>query len=388
MGIIRVAPGETAGPFTFNISVLGGPLPDPGSTVRPVLPSTDASWISLSATASTSPGVFTATVSISDDMQGAYDAQIIIMSGLDPGMEPVSIPVQVNVARTIENRLTVSPASLELVVTSQDAPQQTFPVEITNADPNRTDYDWSAQSDVLWLTLSRSSGTGNSEIVLTVDPQLLTVTQDLDGDGNLDGGVGTITVHSSLNTEAAVLTVRLRIEQGPVPDFTPGNFNVSPEAIDFGTIRVLPGAAAGPFSFTLSVVGGPVPNSGSDGRKPAAFVAVSDKHWLTVTPSQAETPGTVTASVNVSETMPEGDWQANIIITSGLDTAMSPVTIPVSMTLQRRSGDLLTLSPASLDLSVTEKLAGTQTYPIVSTMPTRITTAMTGPPTSMFCGCL
>ena len=225
IGTVRVLPGATAGPFSFSIAVVGGPAPDPpvvgedgetttdGETAR-FFATTDASWVTLSATEGESPGSITATVNVSETMgEGRWEASITIMSGLDPATEPVYIPVSVTVMRSIGDLLTVSPTSLDLVVSEENAGQQTYPIAITNADPNKTTYDWSAQTDVPWLTLSRYSGTGNTTISLTADPQLLAMNADFDGDGILDSATGTVIFRSDLNaqqtTDPVVLTVRL-----------------------------------------------------------------------------------------------------------------------------------------------------------------------------------
>ncbi|MCA1794526.1 MAG: hypothetical protein LC660_11795 [Desulfobacteraceae bacterium] len=93
--------------------------------------------------------------------EGRGEGRITIMSGLDPDTDPVSIPVSLTVVRSIGDQLTVSPTSLDLAVTEKNAGQQTFPITITNADPDKSAYEWSAQTDAAWLTLSRYSDTAN-----------------------------------------------------------------------------------------------------------------------------------------------------------------------------------------------------------------------------------
>ncbi len=45
------------------------------------------------------------------------------------------------------------------------------------------------------------SGTGNAQVSLVMDPQQLTLNRDLNGDGILDGAVGTVTIRSSQMAE-------------------------------------------------------------------------------------------------------------------------------------------------------------------------------------------
>jgi hypothetical protein len=128
--------------------------------------------------------------------------------------------------------------------------------------------------------------------------------------------------------------------------FTPGEFIVSPQRIDVGTVRLLSGTASDPFSFTVSVVGGPVPDVSEEGEQgePPTFFVTSDTSWITVSPNRGESPGTVTATVQVSETMRAGLWEGAITVVSGLTTPSQPATmasIPVTVNVERGIGDLL-----------------------------------------------
>jgi Viral BACON domain len=213
IGTARVLPGSAAGPYAFSIAVVGGPIADPDPAAKETatfFASSDASWLSLTPTNGSTPGSIAATASISETMgSGVWVANVTIMSGLDTATTPVTVTVTMTVIRSIGDLLTVSPTTLDLKMTDQNASQQTFPITIANADPNQNDYQWSAQSDVSWLVLSASTGAGNSTISLKVDPQFLFLNSDTNGDGIPDGAVGTITYRSTLNTEAVTLTVNL-----------------------------------------------------------------------------------------------------------------------------------------------------------------------------------
>jgi hypothetical protein len=134
--------------------------------------------------------------------------------------------------------------------------------------------------------------------------------------------------------------------------FTPGAFVVSPAEVDLGTVRVLPGSPAGPYAFSISVVGGPVPDPVVDSKNEeeieaeiADFSASWDAAWLTLEPANGTIPGSITATATVSETMGSGLWTANVTIFSGLAPATELVTIPVTINVIRSIGDLLTVSP-------------------------------------------
>jgi hypothetical protein len=227
VGTVRLLSGAASDPFSFTIAVVGGPVPDePAEGVEGESPTffaaSDASWITVTPDQGESPGSITATVQISETMgSGRWEGTITIVSGLTAPGQPVtmaSIPVTVTVDRAIGDLLTVSPAHLDLMITEINAGTQTFPVSITNIDPDKPVFDWSAQTDAAWLTLSRYSGTGNATIALTVNPVLLPLRLDLNQDGVLDGDVGTVTIYSNLIPEPMTLTVQARI--GPSYDLS------------------------------------------------------------------------------------------------------------------------------------------------------------------------
>jgi len=150
--------------------------------------------------------------------------------------------------------------------------------------------------------------------------------------------------------------------------FTPGEFIVSPAEIDLGTVRVIPGSSAGPYAFSLSVVGGPVadppdPDSEEEAEE-AVFFASCDAPWVTLEPANGTAPGSITATAKVSETMSSGVWTANVTILSGLDPNTDPVTIPVTINVVRSIGDLLTVSPTKLDLQMTDQNVSQHTFPV------------------------
>ena len=145
--------------------------------------------------------------------------------------------------------------------------------------------------------------------------------------------------------------------------FTPGAFVVSPAEVDLGTVRVLPGSSAGPYAFTIAVVGGPVADPQIE-TESADFYAICDAPWLTLNPANGTAPGSITATATVSDTMASGVWTANVTILSGLDPSTQPVNIPVTITVIRSIGDLLTVSPSTLDLQVTDQNVSEQIFPI------------------------
>ena len=346
IGTVRVLPGTAAGPFSFTIAVVGGPVPEAaeqgedgeGGTEEEIatfFAATDAPWITLSSAEGESPGSITAQVNVSENMgDGRWESTITIMSGLDPSTDPVSIPVSMTVLRSIGDLLTVSPATLDLVVTEKNAGQQTFPVDITNADPDKTDFDWSARTDAAWLSLSRDSGTGNTTISVTAHPQQLTLTEDFDGDGSLDGATGTVTVRSNLNesqtTDPVVLTVNLRISRSTDLSVHPGqlfwSFEKDPGT---GTVSFDPQIVqifSGPAGWTAST---DVNFLSIDGG--AGLVSADPYGQLSVSPIpdliQAMAYGNHTGTITISDRFSQ--FYRQIPVTINIRRPGDPVSLPV-----------------------------------------------------------
>ncbi|MFN2356928.1 MAG: BACON domain-containing protein [Desulfotignum sp.] len=346
IGTVRLLPGTASGSFSFSIAVVGGPVPDApvqaeeeeaesAEETASFFAATDAPWITLSSAEGEAPGSITAEVTVSEGMgEGRWDGNITIMSGLDPDTDPVSIPVSLTVVRSIGDQLTVSPTSLNLVVTEKNAGQQTFPVDIINADPDKSAYDWSAQTDAAWLTLSRYSGTGNDTISLTANPQLLSMNEDFDGDGMLDGATGTVIFRSNLNSEQnadpVVLTVQLRTARSTDLSVHPGQLFWSIEkdaasgeiSFDPQILQVFSGPAGWTASTDvnfLSIDNG----AGQVSADPYGQLSVSPVSGLVRAMEYGNHTGTITISDRYSQ------FFRNIPVTINIRRPGEPVSLPV-----------------------------------------------------------
>ncbi len=213
---------------TISIAVIAGPDNDPDADAA-FFAQADVPWISLSVSAGTVPATLTATVTARVNLaDGDYTGTIRILSQTDLSRS-VSIPVTMSVNSMLWDTLTVSPSRLDLTINPDNPSEQSFPVTIMNAThPDETGFGWSAQTDVIWLELSRNTGTGNTSLTLKVDPSQLTLTKDQDGDGFLDSATGIVTFRSRLNeqqfAEPVTLTVSLRVAE-------PEGLSVYPEQI-------------------------------------------------------------------------------------------------------------------------------------------------------------
>jgi hypothetical protein len=327
LGTVFVAPGTDA-EFTFNISVTGGPRPvstgtgdDAQEVTSPFLASSDRYWLTVSPAQGGAPESVAATVTVFSTMQsGEWEGSVSITSGLDTAMDPVLIPVTMTVVRSSGDALVLTPTRLDLVVTEKHAAPQTFPVRISGSNPFNTGFDWQAQSEVPWLTLSQYSGNGNSQISLTLNPQLLTVTRDTDqGDVSSYGSEGSVTFFSSQMAEPVTLTVNVWIDQSFDLSVHPAQlyWSIEKQALDAGTFL---------DPQVLQVFSGPV-----------GWTVVSDVHFLDINGGPAFMSAKPYGQVSVSpvpglvQGMGYGYHTANITITDRYSRFFRkvPVTIHV-----------------------------------------------------------
>ena len=198
LGAVREIPGSSAGHYAFTVSFVGGLIADSYRVINTdsdgeavFFASCDATWLTLDPAGGTSPGSITATATVSEtmgsDLSDLWAANVTILSGLDPNTQPVTIPVTINVIRSIGHLMTVYPAKLDLRMTDQNTSQQIFFVTIANTAPNKpTGLLWSARTDISWLALSYDEEARNSTTSLRVDPEANYLNTDNDKDVIMD----------------------------------------------------------------------------------------------------------------------------------------------------------------------------------------------------------
>jgi len=352
---VRVLPGEASDsiPFSIDIDVEGS---DPVEfSVE-----TFESWLTLRPTEGKSPMKITGEVTVTETMgEGTWEASIIVNSA---DAEPVTIPVSITVTRSF--MLTVSPTSLDmvvtqldLVVTEENAGQQIFPLTITSADPNISTYDWSAQTDAPWLTLSKNSGTSNDNIKLTVNPQDVVLNEDVDGDGILDSANGNVTFRSSLNPDPVSIPVSLTVDRG-IDDL----LIVSPSSLNLAVSE----NNAGQQTFPITISNADPNISAYD------WSAQTDAPWLTLSSNSGTGNTTTSLTVTPQEVVINEDVDGDgfpdsaigtVTFRSSLDgqQTVDPVVLTVRLTIAQ-SFDL-SVHPGQLFWSI-EKDAGSGIIPL------------------------
>lgn len=235
---------------------------------------------------------------------------------------------------------TLGPLEVVLSVSATVDNETTFTVD------NETTFV--ASCNAPWVALEPASGAIPGVIKAKV-----TISALMEGSFNAE-----VTVTSNKGQSDAVkinVTVRRLIGEP---------LTLSPNFVDLGTIRLLGGESYGPVGFTVSISGGPIPSEG----KQATFQAASDQPWLQAVPSSGNVPGTTTVQVTISDRM-VGSFQGTVTITTSTPTPEGGTitasgTVIVTLTVERAIGDLLIVSPSTLDVEFTTNNLTPQVFPL------------------------
>ena len=226
---------------------------------------------------------------------GPHSANILLSA---PGAPTMSVPVTLMVTSP-PTSITLNPSSLTYTGVSGGANPTNKPVTVTS------NGNWTASDNATWLTLSPTSGSGNSTITASVD---------LAGVSDATN-TATITVSSGGTTRTVSVTLNLS-----APSLT-----LLSNSLAFTATQ----GAADPPEQTITVQ--------SNGTWTAK--EEQDAPWLTLS---SKTPGKITAQVNTSKATQENN-QATIIVTGSGITKTAIVTLKLNP--QATSSATLTWSP-------------------------------------------
>ncbi|MFZ5775984.1 MAG: hypothetical protein ACOY3Z_10930 [Thermodesulfobacteriota bacterium] len=185
------------------------------------------------------PGTATVKLAVPETAApGYYGFTVIVISNMTQDVRYMRYVYLVD--RAVGDLLTVSPSTINVRIPQSGIGQQTFAVQIANADPDTDPYerafDWSATTDASWISLSQSRGAGSGVISVIVDPQtLLPATVGSTYSGGLVVGetyTGTITFYSTLTSESRTLTVNATVVPASTLPLQPPTFQqMDPEAM-------------------------------------------------------------------------------------------------------------------------------------------------------------
>ena len=124
-----------------------------------------ADWLSITSSAGTAPGGFTANVNIAALAIGRHTAPITITSP-EASNSPQTIMIVVDIADDVNILLSPDNLHFNALVGINPASQQ---IGISNASPSGIQFDWGAVESSPWLSVNPSSGTSPSTLEFFVD---------------------------------------------------------------------------------------------------------------------------------------------------------------------------------------------------------------------------
>jgi hypothetical protein len=274
--------------------------------------SESASWLSISPTSGTNSGTITVTPSTSGLSAGTYTTDITVTAA-GAGGSPKTIPVTLTVDPPAPPALSVSPTSLSFSATQGGASPAAKTLSVANSGGGT--MSWTVDDDAAWLAVSPTSGTDNG--TLTVTP---TTTGLAAGTYN-----ATVTV-TAAGAGGSPKTIPVTLTVDPPP---PPALSVSPTSLGF-TATV---GGADPAAKTVSVT--------NTGTGTLDVTAADDASWLTVTPTSATAPATLTVTPSITG-LAAGTYTATVTVTATTQGATgSPKTIAVTLTVSPASTNLV-----------------------------------------------
>jgi len=309
-------------------------------------------WLSVNQLSGTTAGnnglLITATPG-ANLSAGTYTGSVTVTAtgpgGANVSNSPVTIPVTLTVAA---GALSVSPATLAFSQLAGGAAPAAQSVQVSSSAQALSYTAVAANTgSVNWLSVTPASGTTNSNLSVTADGS------------RLAAGVypGTITVTafgpngSPVSGSPATVQVILTV--------TAGTISAAPAALTFTQAT---GGSAPPQTVSVTASGASAPISFT-----VAATTATGGAWLTATPANGNTPGTVQVSANAGS-LAVGQYTGTVTITAPTASG-SPISIPV--TLNVVTPQTITVTPATLTYSYT---VGTSAVPV----PQAVQVATTG----------
>ena len=276
-------------------------------------------WLSLSPASGTGAGAVTLSVTTGALTAGSYTGTVILSA---TGASSVTVPVTFTVtAAPLAPAIGASPASFSFTAQVGSNPAtQTLTISNTGGGT----LNWTASDNAPWLTLSTTSGTGNSPTTLTVNTAALTA-----------GNHNALITLTAPGATSVTVPVALTIAAAPVPPA----IGVSPLSLSFTAQQ----GGANPATQALAI--------SNTGGGTLTWTASDDAAWLSVSPASGtgNGPATVTAILG---TLATGTHTGTITLSA---TGASSVSIPVSLTVTAAPvPPAIGASPTSLTFAATQ----------------------------------
>jgi uncharacterized protein (TIGR03437 family) len=225
-------------------------------------------------------------------------------------------------------------------------PPQTQSLQLTSSATTEAYSATTLSSIDGWLSVSPSTGSTPATLVVTADPSVLP------SPGTYTGYVD---IFGSQGGDEQLVFVNYTVAGGSAITLTP-----SPSSVSFS--QTSGGSAPSPQTVQLS------------SSAPTSFAAAPTVPWLTVTPSNGATPGTLTLTVNATGLAAQ-TYQGSITIVGG----GTQISVPVTFTVTSGGSGAINATPSSVSFSqvLGGAAPGTQTVRLSSSNSTSFTAAAT-----------
>ena len=274
-------------------------------------------WLNVSGSNGTTPGNFAVSVNSTGLTAGTYDGSVNITST----GSPQTIPVRLIVSNTA--LLVVSPGSLTFSAAQGSLSSSFQNVAVTSTDGSPISFNIAASTSTgaNWLLASTSTGTTASNLTFSANPNGLAI----------GSYTGTITITATTpNVADSPQTIPVTLNITPTATLTASSTSLSFAQASNG------GAPASQILTVSTSAGAPITFA-------ANVTLFQGLNWLTVSPTSATTPATLTVTANGTGLSP-GIYNGQIALSSS--GASNAVVVNVTLTVSNIP--TITISPASL----------------------------------------
>jgi hypothetical protein len=290
-----VSVGSASGPISYSVATQL-----PGSQ----------SWLSASPANGVAPGNFVVSVNTTGLAAGTYNGTITVTPAV------ASTPQTINVTLVVSTTplLVTSPASVNFSVTVGTGISSFQNVAVTSTDGSAIPFSVGVGQGTTWLLVNTSSGSTPANLTLSANPAGL-------GVGTYSGTV-TVTATGTVANSPQTIPVTLNITSS-------SSLTVAPASLSF---TQLPNGPA-PGAQTLNVTSSGA-NTGSQITFAASTTYNQGQGWLTVAPTNATTPGSLTVTANGAG-LGAGTYTAQILLSS---PGVTSQTVNVTLTVGASGG--------------------------------------------------
>jgi hypothetical protein len=268
----------------------------------------DTTWLVVGKATGGAPDQIPLTINSTGLTAGVYRDTVVVTATGAAG-SPAKILITLTVNQPV---LAVSPTTVQDSANVSTTAARTTTLRLTNAGSGT--LSWTATKTAPWVALSKTSGGAPDSVQVTLSPASLPAGTQRD----------TIVFTSpEANNSPIKVPVRFDILQ-PALSVTPAT--LADSAIQGDTTSRVK-------SLTVA----------NTGRGILAWSATRDSAWITLSPSSAPAPGTLTVTLHPGG-QPVGTYNGKVVVTSANATG-SPVTIPVTLTI--KPPPILSVSPSS-----------------------------------------